>query len=87
MDERHIKAKVESGYYINAEEMVHDAVRRLREQDLDHQLLAALEIGERDIAASRTVPYTPALLKQVEQEARLMSRRSRRKVKTQISRE
>ena len=43
----------------------------MREQD-DHfgRLLAALEVGERDIAAGRTVPYTRDLLKEIEQEAR-----------------
>ena len=66
-----IKAKVESGYYSNATEMVRDAVRRMREQDDHHgRLLAALEIGERDIAAGRTLPYTPDLLKQIVPEAR-----------------
>ena len=71
VDTGYIKTKVESGYYSNATEMVRDAVRRMREQDDHHgRLLAALEIGERDIAAGRTVPYTPDLLKQIEQEAR-----------------
>jgi len=71
VDSGYIKTKVEGGYYSNATEMVRDAVRRMREQD-DHygRLLAALEIGERDITAGRTVPYTPDLLKQIEQEAR-----------------
>ena len=51
--------------------MVRDAVRRMREQDGQHgRLLTAIEIGERDITAGRTVPYTPDLLKQIEQEAR-----------------
>ena len=46
-------------------------LRRMREQDNHHgRLLAAIEIGERDIAAGRTVPYTPDLLEQIEQEAR-----------------
>ena len=70
-DAGYIKSKVEGGYYSNATEMVRDAIRRMREQDDQHgRLLAALEIGERDIAAGRTVPYTPDLLKQIEQEAR-----------------
>jgi len=71
VDAAYIKTKVESRYYSNATEMVRDAVRRLRQQD-EHpgRLLAALEIGERDIAAGRTVSYTPDLLKQIEQEAR-----------------
>jgi hypothetical protein len=38
--------------------------------DCNGELLAALKIGERDIAAGRTVPYRPELLKQIEQEAR-----------------
>ena len=71
VDDSYIKAKVESGYYSNATEMVRDAVRRMREQDDHHgRLLAAIEMGERDIAAGRTEPYTPDLLKQLEQEAR-----------------
>jgi antitoxin ParD1/3/4 len=71
VDDGYIKTKVENGYYSNATEMVRDAVRRMREQDDDHsRLLAALEIGERDIAAGRTLPYTPDLLKEVEREAR-----------------
>ena len=71
VDDGYIKAKVESGYYSNATEMVRDAVRRMRERDDQHdRLLAALEAGERDIAEGRTVPYTPALLKQIEREAR-----------------
>jgi antitoxin ParD1/3/4 len=71
VDDRYIKAKVESGYYSNATEMVCDAVRRMREQDTQHgRLLTALEIGERDVVAGRTVPYTPELLKQIEKEAR-----------------
>jgi antitoxin ParD1/3/4 len=71
VDTGYINTKVESGYYSNATEMVRDAVRRMREQDHHHgRLLAALEIGERDIVAGRTVPYTSDLLNQVEQEAR-----------------
>jgi antitoxin ParD1/3/4 len=78
VDEGYIKAKVESGYYSNATEMVRDAVRRMREQDSQHgRLLAALEIGERDIAAGRTVHYTPELLKQIEKEARTQAANKR----------
>ena len=79
VDNGYIKTKVESGYYSNATEMVRDAVRRMREQDDQHgRLLAALEIGERDIAAGRTVAYTPDLLNQIEQEARLHAAKKRR---------
>lgn len=71
VDDSYIKAKVEGGYYSNATEMVRDAIRRMREQDDRHaRLLTALETGERDIAAGRTVPYSSDLLNKIEQEAR-----------------
>ena len=78
VDASYIKSKVASGYYSNATEMIRDAVRRMREQD-DQQgrLLAALESGERDIAAGRTVTYTPNLLKRIEKEARAHSANNR----------
>jgi len=78
VDAGYIKTKVESGYYSNATEMVRDAVRRMREQDDEHRrLLAALEIGERDITAGRTVPYTADLLNEIEEEARAHAVNSR----------
>ena len=78
VDDSYIKTKVESGYYSNATEMVRDAVRRMREQDSQHgRLLAAMEVGERDIAAGRTVHYTPDLLKEIEEEARAHAAKNR----------
>jgi antitoxin ParD1/3/4 len=78
VDDGYIKAKVEGGYYSNATEMVRDAVRRMREQDDHHgRLLAALEVGERDVAAGRTVPYTSDLLKRIEEEARAHAAKNR----------
>ena len=54
--------------------MVRDAMRCVRERDYQHvQLLTALEIGERDIAAGCTVPYTPDLLNHIEQKARTLA--------------
>ncbi len=72
VDESYIKAKIEDGFYSNATELVRDAVRRLREID-DHKydrLMAALEAGEQAIREGRSEPYTPALLDDIEQEAR-----------------
>ena len=70
-DELFIKAKVEAGRYSNPAELILDAVRRLREHEDDRRtrLEAALELGEADIQAGRTIPYTPELLDQIEQEA------------------
>ena len=72
VDEGYIKAKVEGGFYSNATELVRDAVRRLREQDDSRytRLMAALEVGEAAIREGRTASYTPALLDQIERDAR-----------------
>lgn len=72
VDENYIKAKINAGFYSNATELVRDAVRRLREQDdgLYVRLMAALEVGKRAMREGRTVPYTPQLLDQIEQNAR-----------------
>lgn len=72
VDDGYIKGKVSNGYYTNATELVRDAVRRMREDDeaKRQRLLRALEVGEADIAAGRTTPYTPQLLALIEEEAR-----------------
>ncbi|MBF0152248.1 MAG: hypothetical protein HQL64_00680 [Magnetococcales bacterium] len=72
VDENYIREKVKKGYYSNAAELVCDAVRHMRQQEISRQALleAALELGEQDIAAGRTLPYTPSLLDQIEQDAR-----------------
>lgn len=72
VDEGYIKGKVSSGYYTNATELVRDAVRRMREADEAKRgrLARALELGEADIAAGQTKPYTPELLAQIDQDAR-----------------
>ena len=72
VDEHYIKSKVEDGFYSNATEVIRDAVRRMRERDESPHahLMAALEAGEQAIREGHTVPYTPQLLDQIEQEAR-----------------
>lgn len=72
VDERYIKERVKDGFYRSEAEAVRDAVRRAREQDeaKRERLLEALRLGQADIATGRTTPYTPALLDQIEQEAR-----------------
>lgn len=71
VDENYIKAKVESGFYSNATELVRDAVRRLRERDDGSytRLMAALEEGERAVREGRVVPYTPELFDECENNA------------------
>jgi antitoxin ParD1/3/4 len=72
VDEHYIKTKVQEGFYSNATELVRDAVRRLREKDdtAEHILLNALKEGEIAIREGHFRPYTPQLLKELEQQAR-----------------
>ena len=80
VDKDYIKEKVENGYYSNATELVRDAVRHMRHQDNSKRarLDAALKQGEQDIAAGRTVTYTPSLLDKIEQNARLHAHEGKR---------
>jgi len=67
VDEKYIQSMVKNGYYSNATELVRDAVRRLREKESakEERWLAAIKLGEDDIKAGRTVPYTPKLLDKI----------------------
>jgi len=66
VDDGYIKAKVKSGFYANATELIRDAVRRMREQDEKRdELLAALKLGEEDIATGRSRVYNDALFAEV----------------------
>ena len=55
-----IQAKVASGLYHNASEVIREALRLLQDRDEVrkaklHRLKAALRVGERDIASGRAV--------------------------------
>lgn len=70
VDEKFIKQSVEGGPYSNANELVRDAVRRLRENEERHaELLAALERGEADIAQGRTKTYSRELVQSIRERA------------------
>lgn len=71
VDETYIKQQVDSGFYSNATELVRDAVRRLREADEQRQaLLAAVQIGDEQIARGEYTAYTPALFEEIKRNAR-----------------
>ena len=71
VDEIYIKQKVDSGFYSNATELVRDAVRRMREADEQRQaLLAAVQIGEEQIARGEYRAYTPELFEEIKRNAR-----------------
>jgi Arc/MetJ-type ribon-helix-helix transcriptional regulator len=71
VDQEYIRQSVKLGYYRSEAEAVRDAVRRAREdaESKRERLLAALRIGDADIAAGRTMPYTPELFQQIMQDA------------------
>ena len=72
IDEQFIQAQVARGYYGSEEDLVREAVKRLREKESDPhaRLIEALERGEADIRAGRTVPYNQEFLDDCEARAR-----------------
>lgn len=69
--EAFIKGKVASGYYGNATEVIRDAIRRMQAEDTRLQAWkAALEQGDDELDAARSVPYTAATLDEITREAK-----------------
>ena len=70
-DEQYIKESVRNGDFRSEAEAVRSAVRQAREQKEAKRLklLEAIRLGEEDIAAGRTTPYTRELMGQLYQEA------------------
>ncbi len=70
-DEIYIKKQIEAGFYSNATELVRDAVRRLREANEQRgALLAAIQVGEDQIARGEYRTYTPELFEEIKKNAR-----------------
>jgi len=70
VDEKFIRQSVDGGLYSNATELVRDAVRRLRESEERHaELMAAVQLGEDDIAHGRTRTYSRELVRSVRERA------------------
>lgn len=70
VDEHYIKGKVASGFYTSENEVVRDAVRRMREEEERiARFQAAVRIGDEEIERGDTVPYSQELLEQLSQRA------------------
>ena len=70
VDVHYIKGKVESGFYTSENEVVRDAVRRMREEEERiAQFQAAVRIGDEQIERGETVPYGRELMEQIGQRA------------------
>ena len=62
---------MDAGFCNNAIELVRDAVRRMREADEQRQaLLAAVQIGDKQMAPRAYRVYTPELFEEIKQNAR-----------------
>jgi antitoxin ParD1/3/4 len=70
-DQTYIKAKVKDGFYTSENEVVRDAVRRMREEEEERLIWfrAAVQIGDEQIERGETVPYSKELLKTIEARA------------------
>ena len=70
VDENYIKRKVESGFYTSENEVVRDAVRRMREEEERiARFQAAVRIGDEQIERGDTVPYSKELMEHISQRA------------------
>jgi len=68
--ENYIKAKVASGFYGNASEVIRDAIRRMQgEEERLNAWKSAIAKGERQLDQGEGVPYTPALLEEITEKA------------------
>ncbi len=69
-DTHYIKGKVESGFYTSENEVVRDAVRRMREEEERiARFQAAVRIGDEQIERGETVPYSKELMEEIGQRA------------------
>jgi antitoxin ParD1/3/4 len=70
VDENYIKGKVESGFYTSENDVVRDAVRRMREEEERiARFQAAVRIGDEQIERGDTVPYSKELMEHISQRA------------------
>jgi len=53
--EDYIQSKVDSGMYASASEVIREALRTLRERDMEASIEAGIERGLADVAAGRTM--------------------------------
>ena len=70
VDEKFIKSKVEAGYYMNETEVVRDAIRHMREEEERRKsFMAAVKLGEQQIANGEGVTFTDELMGNIEKQA------------------
>jgi antitoxin ParD1/3/4 len=65
-----VQSKVEAGSYGNATEVIRDALRRMQAEDTRVAgWKAAVKVGDDQLDAGDSIPYTPATLNDITQSA------------------
>lgn len=68
--EQYLQAKVGTGFYSNASEVVRDAIRRMWEDDEKlEKLRAAIQVGDEQLARGEGVAYSADRLEQITETA------------------
>lgn len=68
--EQYLQAKVGTGFYSNASEVVRDAIRRMWEEDQKlEKLKAALRVGDEQIERGEGTVYSASLLDSITEKA------------------
>ena len=72
-----VRELLAEGQYHTASEVIEVAVLRLEEEQRHAALRAAIAIGDEELARGEVVPYTPALVAEMDRNARRMVREGR----------
>ncbi|TAK64643.1 type II toxin-antitoxin system ParD family antitoxin [Methylobacter sp.] len=68
--EQYLQAKVGTGFYSNASEVVRDAIRRMWEEDEKlEKLRAAVKIGDDQLTRGEGLPYSVKRLEDITEKA------------------
>jgi len=83
--EQYLQAKVGTGFYSNASEVVRDAIRRMWTEDENlEKLRAAVQVGEAQFERGEGVPYSPERLETITEKA-LSNARKNKKVSADVT--
>lgn len=83
--EHYLQAKVGTGFYSNASEVIRDAIRRMREEDEKlEKLRAAVQIGDEQLERGEGIVYSASRLEAITEKA-LSNARNGKKVSADVT--
>ena len=82
--EQYLQAKVGTGFYSNASEVVRDAIRRMAADEGLEKLRAAVQVGEAQFERGEGIPYSAARLETITEKA-LNNARQGKKVNADVT--